>query len=298
MIKRCYDRYIHTLRMAYRYRGLSQDKLDATFPSFGRLEGVSAEAAVEQLFPGVRERLTMAHPSLAKTLLKKPKLRAMELAGHSVQLPLLNEQGVEWYGTVSPEACDFTGEHNLGLHEDAKVIYDFGGHQGVWAIYYALLVGPAGRVYSFEPSLINIEVSSMLFLINSVDNIVNFAAAVGAGDAESSGAGDMLIDFVSADAFEIVNLRNLCWDRADFLKMDIEGFEYDVITKNPWVFDLATNFHIEVHIPHLERRKLDYKKIMELIPFDQFDVFNHVAEKPVNRDTDLQGFCGLMMRRK
>ncbi len=231
-------------------------------------------------------------------MLADAQVRTVELLGREVYWPIVNQQGLEWYGASPVAACDFLQEAALGLHDNAQVIYDFGGHHGVWAQYYSMAVGPTGRVYSYEPSIVNIEVSALLLLLNSAANVVNFAMAIGAGGNPLEHRQSMLVDFVDPNSLEIVDFRNTTWDYADFLKMDIEGYEYDVITANPYLFDLARHMHIEVHIPHLERRGLDYRKIIELIPFDKFEVYNHDRNNPVRPDTPLSGYCGLLLKRK
>jgi hypothetical protein len=138
----------------------------------------------------------------------------------------------------------------------------------------------------------------MLFFVNSVSNVVNFGAGVGSRGRSGLSTKGLLVDSVRSDDLELVDIRDVAWDHADFLKMDIEGFEYDILTANPWVFDLATHLHIELHIPHLVARGLDYRKVTSLIPYDRFDVFNHSGCHHVYADTSLSGFCGLMLRRK
>jgi FkbM family methyltransferase len=272
--------------------------IDATVPPFGEIAPLSVDAVVEQFVPTIRRRLDMVDADLSKCLLPSPRIRTIDLRSKRVAWPIVNQQGLEWYGASPLDNFDFQIEDALGLHQDAKVVYDFGGHHGIWALYYSLVVGAQGRVYSFEPSIINIEVSSLLFLVNSVSNVINIGAGVAAQSKGGLSSTGILVDFVQSDDLELIDVRNIAWDRADFLKMDIEGFEYDILTNNPWVFELATNLHIELHIPHLANRGLDYRKVTALIPFDQFDVFNHGLDQPVHADTKLSGFCGLMLRRK
>lgn len=178
-------------------------------------------------------------------------------------------------------------------------------------MYYALLAGTGGRVVCFEPSIMNIEVSALLFLINGATTIVNIGAAIGAGPSpsarhpfadgfsETAPNSGMLTGSISENG-PVIDLRDYAWEHADFLRMDIDGFEYDIITRNPWIFDLATNMHIKVHIPRLLNRGLDYRDIIDLIPFDQFTILNYqdATSIEIGKSTPLSGTCNLMMKRR
>lgn len=297
MNRRCFHRYVHTLNMLYGSRGIALPGLEASLPSVERVAGLGPEKGIELLFPAIRARVSAFDGSLAGEFLEQPTFREVELLGRRVVWPILTRQGLEWYGAAPLETYDYLAEARMGLHEGGRVFYDFGGHHGIWALYYSLVAGPTGRVYSFEPSVINVEMSALLQLVNGVENIVTIGLAlVPSGDRGSHS--DMLVDFVPRESLLTVGLREVCWDRGDFLKMDIEGYEYDLLTRDPWIFDLATHMHIELHIPHLERRGLDYRRVMEVIPFDRFDVFNHMTGEAVFFDTPLQGYCSLLFRRR
>ncbi|MGI9469423.1 MAG: hypothetical protein ACR2OA_20045 [Rubripirellula sp.] len=91
--KRCWDRYLHTLRTAYRIRGVETQTLDNTIPAF--VPEASPEKTCVTLLQGVRQRLESLN--LAKTLLPEPQFRYISLRGRDVILPLCNTQAVEWY---------------------------------------------------------------------------------------------------------------------------------------------------------------------------------------------------------
>lgn len=303
-----YARYRHTLKMAYRQQGIRDAEIVSTFPEFDFVEKLAPQALVAELAKGAKRRLNLLSEPKGGQILDTPGLRRLTIGPHEILIPLVNQQGVEWYSTAPPSNFDFLIETQLGLLDGAEVIYDFGAHHGVWSMYYALIAGPGGRVTCFEPSIINVEVSAMLFLVNGGATITSVGAAIGAGPdpfadpaspAPASASHGMLVDFVSGD-LPVVDLRDAAWERAGFLKMDIEGFEHDVIVRNPWIFDLAENMHIEVHIPHMIHRGLDYRQIIDLIPFDQFTVVNYQDGKltEIVRDTPLSGYCSLMMKRR
>jgi FkbM family methyltransferase len=304
MLDGAYQQYVHTLGMAYRQYAVDQDKVAASIEPFSALESLTRAEVVTRIAERIRLRLDLLPEPLGHQIIETPFIRSITFDDiTTILIPILNQQGIEWYSEAPHQNFDFTVERKLGLLDGAKVIYDFGGHHGVWAAYYAKTVGDNGYVYSYEPSILNVEISSLLFLINDLANVVNTATAVGTHTHHGVGASDaskgMLIDFVSDD-IRVIDVRSIAWHKADFLKMDIEGFEYDLLTECPWIFDLATNMHIELHIPHLERRSLDYRDVTRLLPFDEFEVHNShgLSLEPVTADTPLSGYCSLMMKRR
>ena len=303
-----YEQYVHTLRLAYRINDPTLAWRADLVPPYERLSACSREDMVKLVSESSKERLTRVSETAADLILEDVSHRELDFGDVKIQVPLNTRQGVEWYSQSPLDNFDFTKERALGLLTGAKTVYDFGGHHGVWAAYYALNGGRDARVYSFEPSIINIEVSSLLFLMNNIHNVVTVAAAVGNkteyGEASGGAQSGMLVDW-PPNGFPVVDVMAIAWSKADFLKMDIEGFEYDLLTRHPWLFDVATNLHIELHIPHLEGRGLDYQRVMDVIPFDTFDIWEighgggDLSQWPlVTRKTPLAGFCSLMMRRK
>ncbi len=317
-----YEQYVHTLTMAYRQFGVGSDTVVATIDeSPARLLGetavarspgaedvpidASAHEMVSAIAAQIRRRLDLLPHRLGDQITDKPSvhLATFEGAGGtpvSILIPILNQQGRAWYFEAPRENFDFRIEQAVGLLEGARTIYDFGSHHGVYSAFYSSRVGKKGLVWAFEPSILNIEISSLLFLLNGISNVINVAAAVGARTDHLAAASrtGMLVDFV--DEVHVVDLGSIAWRKADFLKMDIEGFEYDLLTAYPWVFDLAIHMHVELHIPHLERRGLDYREVVRLLPFDKFDVLNYQRGvlTPIDAATPLAGYCSLMMKRR
>jgi FkbM family methyltransferase len=318
-----YDQYVHTLTMAYRQFGVEVGSITSSIDESGAraLSEIAkgspglvsetgevdqrAHEAVIAIAAQVRRRLDLLTRPLGDQILNEPLIRSLTAEGERgarvlILIPILNQQGKDWYAQAPLENFDFVVEQSIGLLDGARMIYDFGAHHGVWSAFYSLRAAGAGFVWAFEPSILNVEISALLFLLNDISNVVNVAAAAGirSDHGSSARAAGMLIDFV--DDVHVVDIHSVCWHKADFLKMDIEGFEYDILTECPWIFDLATHMHVELHIPHLERRGRDYRDVTRLIPLDKFEVRNYQkgALTRIEADTPLEGYCSLMMKRR
>ena len=291
--------YKHTLRSAYHSLNLSSDVSDAALGFFEYSE-IQKRSHSELLAIGAarsKARLQNVNSVLTTEFLEQPRLRTVCFNNCEIHIPLLNMQAVEWYETSNIFNFDCIVETFHGMHKNARTIYDIGGHQGIWAAYYSILCGDQGRVYTFEPSIINIESSALLFLLNGIENIVNVPFGVGEHTAvikkQESG---LLIDFVDHN-IGLLRFDHIFWERADFIKIDIEGFEYELLKSFPKLFEFCRNIHLELHIPHLINRGLNYRDIYELIPFDKVKVVNYQYGqiKEVGFPDQLEGFCSLLI---
>lgn len=194
---------------------------------------------------------------------------------------------------------DFLIESFLGLHNNAKVIYDIGCHQGVWALYYSGAVGQDGRVHTYEPSIINVECAALSFFINEADNVILNAIALGQSPTTIRPYQDGLLVNGLDHPMNVLPLSQIFWDQPDFIKIDVEGYEYDILKNIPDIFEYCDNIHLEVHVPFITKRGLYYRYIYDLIPFDKFRVrrSNGANIFDLKKGDELQGFCSLMIKR-
>lgn len=282
------------LRIAYLNQGIKLGEMD--FPT---LPSVPSDEVVKVLVDSARERLRKLFQH--DILVESPSVRKINFDGVELLVCLINDQAIEWYSQSPIENFDFTTEDKAGLLPKGGVIFDIGAHQGVWSMYYCLR-DRTTSVYCFEPSIINVEAICINMLLNGVDNLCIIPSAVGTVGTDvspGSAKSDMLVDFVG-DRIHVVNFENFAGHKVDFAKVDIEGFEFDLITKFDWFFDFATHYHLELHIPHLAHRGLDYRAAYRRIPFDKFSIEDWQTKMPVvvKEDSDLSGFATLLMKRR
>jgi FkbM family methyltransferase len=140
------------------------------------------------------------------------------------------------------------------------VVLDIGAHIGLFSLY-AHAKG-ASQVFAFEPNPMNFEALTNNVLLNNARNIHAFRIAVLPGfhsttfhipsgkSKDRSSAfeivkeshNDILVDCISLDEFIGQNKLS----RIDFLKLDAEGSEYDILAKTKSL-DIVEKVALEAH---------------------------------------------------
>ncbi len=118
------------------------------------------------------------------------------------------------------------------------VIYDIGANVGYFSLLAAVLAGPEGRVYAFEPLPRNVEFLRKHIKLNKLDTIEVVEAAVSDHSGEASfdlGASSAMGHLASSGG---ITVRLVTLDQMllagellppDYMKVDVEGAEYDVL---------------------------------------------------------------------
>jgi FkbM family methyltransferase len=123
------------------------------------------------------------------------------------------------------------------------VVWDVGAHAGMTTYWLALMVGPHGKVYAFEPDDINHEFLLRNIARHGLTNVTPVKAALAGttGTASfrmngtmSAGLTRSLPCPVCGDdrLVETLTVRDACYrfgSVPDYIKMDIEGAELDVV---------------------------------------------------------------------
>jgi len=136
-----------------------------------------------------------------------------------------------------------------------SIMFDVGANIGLYSIIGSKLVGAKGKVYSFEPSKINFNRLQNNIEINKIKNVNTDNIGIGdkvdetlilsqnyeTGDAEKyiinndthiKPVGKMQSGILSKEAVQLDTLDNFQLnndiERVDFIKIDVEGYEYYV----------------------------------------------------------------------
>jgi len=151
--------------------------------------------------------------------------------------------------------------------EDPKVIIDLGAHFGDTALYYHARF-PNAKIIAVEPSPENYE--RLIQHTKHIPNIVAVQAAVGSSDGEvtlnlmPSSLGHSVMQRKDSDHSVVVSQLSLATlfqqqkiDKADLIKFDIEGAEFDLISSIP-AEEYSTVYIGEIHFDLRPNYNLDW----------------------------------------
>lgn len=145
-----------------------------------------------------------------------------------------------YFGVSEPELF---AVYNAFLKPGMTVV-DAGANIGLHTLFFAKRVGPEGRVYAFEPGQSAFDRLQSHIKRNQLTNVRCFNCALGAAEgvvsltenSQDNSRNFVVDDFPGKTGTENVSLRSLnqvlkeeSVSRVDFLKIDVEGFEPQVL---------------------------------------------------------------------
>ena len=149
-----------------------------------------------------------------------------------------------------------------GLIRAGDVVWDVGAHHGFVTLTAARSAGAAGAVHAFEPSQRNRWFLQRHVRWNGLENVQVHGWAVGAFDGTARfGGGSTSKQFSLGGGDQTVEVRtartlidSAVAPRPDFVKMDIEGAEADVLESSLDALGGAARMLVAVHSPAVYER--------------------------------------------
>ena len=216
----------------------------------------------------------------ANTLEKQcPYIREFEVEGHRFLFWIANDTGVFWYDRESiTQSNEYTGL--LGMTGPGDRILEIGSHHGFFTMMLADTVGPEGFVVGLEAEPGNALIAQSQIILNrvakqclvihaagsDVSGYVTIATTDGSNAyaAKKSEAGTIQVKAVTGDesAREFGNF--------DLLKLDVEGFEANVLKGCREILATRPKLAIELHMLLMKRYGTTVQDVFEMIDVDQY----------------------------
>jgi len=167
------------------------------------------------------------------------------------------------------------------------VVFDIGANIGYYTLIFAKLVSNSGEVFSFEPEPTNYELLKKNVMINGHTNVkLSFKAISNLNqtrklflDKKNKG-GHSLIDKI--DDRESIKIESIRIDdhfknkKIDFIKIDIEGFEFQAIKGMSELLKKLSTVKIMTEFnPYLlEKSEIEPEEYLELLKNLGFTIYN------------------------
>jgi FkbM family methyltransferase len=196
-------------------------------------------------------------------------------------------------------------------------VVDVGAHVGYYTLQGARLVGKTGRVYAFEPDPYNFALLTRNVEINDYRNVVCVRQAV----SNRSGAGELFLSRYSVShsmcsgvaksdqktSIMTTSLddyfREAGWPPIDFIKMNIEGWEYFALKGMERLAGLSRhlNMMLEYHPEQLQESGVTAPLFFTQLSSMGFKVYlidEHKGIQPMNEMTLRNGYWSNIFCRK
>jgi FkbM family methyltransferase len=181
--------------------------------------------------------------------------------------------------------------------QPGMTVLDVGAHHGLYTLLASKCVGPLGRVFSFEPSPRERRALHLHLTLNLCRNVKVQGLALGSGQTQTdlfvvqgsqTGCNSLRPPIVVSETVpvrvEVVRLDD--WleahkvDRVDFIKLDVEGGELEVLNGAEKLLERQPRPVILAEVQDLRTRPWEYraKEIIEYLIHRGYKWFNITIE--------------------
>lgn len=180
-----------------------------------------------------------------------------------------------------------------------ETVVDCGAHHGMLSILFARAVTASGKVIAFEGLPSNARVIEENCKLNAFENVTVYPYGVSSKPGSSSyhmNFGNIVTDATATGTSSDVTLVRLddmlsAEPRVDFIKIDVEGHELEVLKGGQATFARLPTFDLEVHSFMFADRLGMVKEMLDLIPLGKYRLFilNELFENivPIKADATL-----------
>jgi len=227
-----------------------------------------------------------------RALFFRPYIKRKTIEGVTFDFLIGDTSGREWYdvGCTDPDWIEmrFVRDNIVGKGD---VVLECGGHHGCTTILLSNWVGESGKVVTFEALPNNARILRKNMEINRLKNVLVEEKAVGVVTGRLR-IGNTSNSFVMKSAFgtglvvDSVRLDDYLDCKPTVLKVDVEGYEVEVLRGAGEILKRKPKLVIEVHTDALQNYNAKIKDLLDFIDITEYKVWIQWAdnEEPVVYD--------------
>ncbi len=191
--------------------------------------------------------------------------------------------------------------------EVGQTVIDIGTNVGDVTLHAAKIVGANGKVYSFEPDPNNYKRLETNLSLNNFSNICinqlglgdragTFSIAkVNSGNQGMNRVVKRNSNYQNLQQIQVITLDSYVTenkiDKIDLIKIDVEGFEYNVLKGSKTVIDtFHPTFFIELDNDNLLEQGSSAKHLIELLVDSGYDIIHAENNQKINIETNFN-YC-------
>jgi FkbM family methyltransferase len=204
----------------------------------------------------------------------KPYVISKRISGESFKFLIGDPLGKQWYHTNNDTWNEMAFIRDRMI-EPGDVVLECGGHHGCSAILLSRWVGETGKVVTFEPIKLNTEIIEKNLELNGLCNISVECRAVGAEPGiirvSRSSCASIITNKIVGRQVEVINLDAFLHLKPTLVKIDVEGFEIQVLRGAHAILDSHPKLAIEIHAEMLHDYGTSVQELFSMIDLDVYD---------------------------
>jgi FkbM family methyltransferase len=206
----------------------------------------------------------------------KPYIKKKNVEGVLFDFWIGDPAGRDWYDLQCTDPAwpelKFLKDNMI---QPGDVILECGAHHGCSAIVLSHWVGDQGKVIAFEPLPANAEIIRKNLEMNGIENVTLEAKAVGATSGKkvriNQASNSSVTAFDQGIEVELTCLDEYEHANPTFLKLDVEGFEAEVLRGAQRILRNRPKLAIEVHTEELPKYGTSVQGVLSLIDLQSYE---------------------------
>lgn len=218
-------------------------------------------------------------------------------------------EGKEWYDSApqdTKEPLNLEFKFIKTLTKPGDIVFECGTHHGLTAMLLSKWVGETGKVISFEINQKNAQIALKNLELNQIDNVIIEQKGLGSIEGKSKIFDKSNSSVAPSNVISLAWFKNFIYGTSEaeiisldsysrtqgikptFLKIDVEGYESEVLKGATEILQTLPKLEIEIHTEILARYGTSVKEIFELINIDRYQTWVQWDDESEPKPFDLQ----------